>query len=100
MSPQIYQNYLDDILLYRTISSKADSTLLQNDSNNLIKWSNAWQLPFNFLKCEFLCIINKFFQITTIYYMDTKTIKQVMSAKHLGVTINEKLQWAEHILNI
>ena len=32
--------------------------------------------------------------------MDTKIIKQVTSAKYLGITINEKLQWAEHISNI
>ena len=32
--------------------------------------------------------------------MNTKTIKQVTSAKYLGITINEKLQWAEHISNI
>ena len=32
--------------------------------------------------------------------MDTKSIKQVSSAKYLGITINEKLQWAEHISNI
>ena len=32
--------------------------------------------------------------------MDTEIIKQVTSAKYLGTTINEKLQWAEHISNI
>ena len=32
--------------------------------------------------------------------MDTKSIKQVSSAKYLGITINEKLQWTEHISNI
>ena len=32
--------------------------------------------------------------------MDTKSIKQVSSAKYLGITISEKLQWAEHISNI
>ena len=32
--------------------------------------------------------------------MDTKSIKQVSSAKYLGITINERLQWAEHISNI
>ena len=32
--------------------------------------------------------------------MDINSIKQVSSAKYLGVTINEKLQWAEHISNI
>ena len=32
--------------------------------------------------------------------MDTRSIKQVTSAKYLGITINEKLQWAKHISNI
>ena len=36
--------YADDILLYHTISSETDCTLLQNDINSLIKWSNTWQL--------------------------------------------------------
>ena len=92
--------YADDILLYRTISSIDDCTQLQRDIDSLIKWSSTWQLPFNFNKCEFLCITNKFSPITTTYYMDTNSIKQVSSAKYLGVTINEKLQWADHISNI
>ena len=32
--------------------------------------------------------------------MDVKIIKQVTSAKYIGITINEKLQWTEHISNI
>ena len=32
--------------------------------------------------------------------MGAKTINQVTSAKYLGITINEKMQWAEHISNI
>ena len=46
--------YADDILLYHMISSVDDCTLLQKDIDSLIKWSNTWQLPFNFNKCEFL----------------------------------------------
>ena len=80
----------DDILLYRTISSQADCTLLQKDIDSLIQWSNIWQLPFNFKKCEFLRITNKFSPIITTYQMGAKTINQVISAKYLGITINEK----------
>ena len=29
--------------------------------------------------------------------MDNATIKQVSSAKYLGITINESLNWSEHI---
>ena len=82
------------------ISSQADCTLLQKDIDSLIQWSNIWQLPFNFKKCEFLRITNKFSPIITTYQMGAKTINQVTSAKYLGITINEKMQWAEHISNI
>ena len=57
--------YADDILLYHTISSVDGCTLLQKDIDSLIKWSNTWQLPFNFNKCKFLCVTNKFSPITT-----------------------------------
>ena len=53
------------------------------------------QLPINFNKCEFLRVTNKFSPITITYYMDTKSIKQVSSAKYLGITISGKLQWSE-----
>ena len=33
------KSYADDIILYRTINSKADCTLIQKDSNSLIEWS-------------------------------------------------------------
>ena len=69
--------YADDILLYRTISSQADCTLLQKDIDSLVQWSNIWQLPFNFKKCEFLRITNKFSPIITTYQMGAKTINQV-----------------------
>ena len=92
--------YADDILLYRRITSHEDCTLLQNDINNLIKWSINWQLLFNFDKCEFLRITNKLSPTVTTYNMESKIIKQVSSVKYLGITINEKLQWAQHISNI
>ena len=76
--------YADDILLYCTINSKADWSLLQKDINNLIK---DWQRLFNFDKCEFLCITNKYSPIVTTYYMDSKIIKQVSSVKYLRLTI-------------
>jgi len=45
----------------------------------------------------FLCITKKRTSILHIYNMDNTTIKQVSSAKYLGITINESLKWSEHI---
>ena len=92
--------YADDILLYCRSTSLEDCTLLQNDIDNLIKWSKTWQLLFNFDKCEFLRITNKLSPTVTTYNMESNIIKQVSSVKYLGITINEKLQWSEHISNI
>ena len=47
-----------------------------------------WQPTFNFDKCEFLYVTNKFFPIIMTYYIEDKIIKQVTSAKYLGITIN------------
>ena len=38
--------------------------------------------------------------ISATYNMDSKIIKQVSSAKYLGITINENLNWSFHISNI
>ena len=88
------------LLLYRRITSYKDCTLLQNGINNLIVWSKAWQLLFNFDKCKFLRITNRLHPTVSTYTMETNIIKQVTSVKYLGITINEKLQWSEHISKI
>ena len=67
--------YADDILLYRRIISHEDCTLLQNDIDNLMKWSKDWQLIFNLNKCKFLWITNKLSPTVTTHYgiKDCKT---------------------------
>ena len=70
---------MDDILLYHRINTTDDCILLQNDINELIKLSKDWQLLFNFNKSKFL----------GTYNMDSKMIKQISSAKYLGITVNK-----------
>ena len=54
---------------------------------------------FNPTKCEFLRvtnkknIINNYFQ----YFIQNTSIQEVQQAKYLGVTINNKLFWSDHI---
>ena len=44
---------------------------------------------------------NRRLPITATYNVDSKIIKQVSSAKHLGITINKnKFNWSVHISNI
>ena len=92
--------YVDDVLLYSAIYSAADCAHLQEDLNLLYQWSATWLMDFNPLKCEFLQITNKKNPIAYCYYIGNSIIKQVAYSKYLGVTIDEKLTWNEHILAI
>jgi len=57
-------------------------------------------MDFNPVKCEFLRITNKKNPIVYQYYIDNSIIKQATHSKYLGVTIDERLTWNEHILTI
>ena len=92
--------YADDILLYRTISSESDCSILQGDIDNLLNWTKDWQLYFNHEKCEVLRITNKRSPFTATYYMDNNIMHETSSVKYLGVVIDANLNWTEHIVSI
>ena len=92
--------YADDVLLYSYVYSKDDCISLQQDLNALEQWSHKWQMPFNTKKCEFLRITNKKSPLIHTYYIATSPIKEVTSTKYLGVVIDHKLTWNDHIQSI
>ena len=73
---------------------------LQEDLNLLYQCSVIWLMDFNPAKCEFLLITNKNNPTHYHYYIGNSIIKQVTHTKYLGVTIDERLTWNEHILAI
>ena len=89
--------YTDDILLYGTINTSDDNKLLQDDLDTLLNWSKTWQMSFNPSKCIHLKITNKHFPMQTSYYLDEYIIQQSQSATYLGVKIDQRLKWSEHI---
>ena len=88
------------MLIYRTIESEHDHTILQQDLNKLQKWANAWLMLFNPTECESICISNKKNPIVGDYYNQNTPIRSVSSVKYLGVTIDERLSFNEHINRI
>jgi len=92
--------YADDVLLYSYVYSKDDCISLQRDLHALEKWSLKWKMPFNPLKCEFLRITNKTTPITHTYLIAESPIKEVTTTKYLGVLIDNKLNWNNHIQSI
>jgi len=92
--------YADDALLYRNINSEEDIRILQEDLNALVLWAKKWQMNFNPSKCECMIISNKLNLPNLNYCIDNIVIKQVEHAKYLGVTIDSKLKWHEHINSV
>jgi len=92
--------YADDILVYSTISPIHDCIQLQRDLLELEKWSKIHQMEFNPLKCKFLIVTNKMSPLKFTYHINDVPIKKVNSVKYLGVVIDSKLTWKEHVKQI
>ena len=92
--------YADDVLLYSYIHSKSDCIALQQDLDKLTEWAHTWLMEFNIKKCEHLRITNKRNPIIYSYHLEKSIISEVPHTKYLGVTIDQKLSWNEHIQRV
>ena len=92
--------FADDCLLYRRITSPEDVKILQNDLDVLQEWEKRWQMSFNPDKCEVLRITLKHKSIISDYKIHDHKLKTVKTAKYLGLNIDSKLNFNEHINNI
>ena len=89
--------FADDALIYRHIKSDEDARRLQQDLDALQKWEREWQMNFHPEKCQIIRICtNKRFRRETTYTLHGHILEAVESAKYLGVTIGEDLQWKTH----
>ena len=100
-----YSLYADDSVLY---ASGKDLPLLINTVNNELKNVNDWllanKITLNTKKSHYMLFGNK---RRTIQYNQLSSIKineiqitKVADTDFLGVTINEKLEWSQHIRNV
>ena len=90
--------FADDTKIFRSISSKEDAKNLQQDLNTLEQWSSKWGLKFNSEKCHILTL-GKFENIryTNRYKICDIELEHVYAEKDLGVTVDEDLNFYEHI---
>ena len=91
--------FADDCLIYRDIRSSHDAELLQQDLDKVVDWSKKWGMEFNVSKCNILTVTQKMTknQVEFKYHMDGQPLLNTNSTPYLGVTLNEKLNWDEHI---
>ena len=87
----------DDTLLYQHIRNDEDSAKLQEDLTALEDWESRWQMSFHTEKCTVLRIAtNKKYRRETNFFLHGQRLQVTDSAKYLGVTLSDDLQWEKH----
>ena len=90
----------DDCILYREIKNQKDSQDLQGDIETLCSWEARWQMCFNVAKCYAMTITHKRNPLHSSYKMNNEPLQSVQSHTYLGVELNHKLSWADHISSV
>ena len=86
-------------LVYTSVNNEENMVSLQEDLKSLQLWQDKWQMSFNPSKCSVMVISNKKVPPTRDYVFCGQTLDKKSSQPYLGVTIDSKLSWAEHINN-
>ena len=80
-------------VLYRNIRSE-NQQKLQDNLNKLAKWEETWLMKFSVAKYHSIRVI------IHDYSLYNQVLENVPSAKYLGITITDDLEWGQHINNV
>ena len=92
--------YADDLKFYRTVTSPLDCLALQSDIESLIKWCEENGMEANAKKCQVITFDRKLQPIMHDYTMGGSPLGRVSSVKDLGVTLDRKMTFNEHITSV
>ena len=93
--------FADDSVLYGVVNNISSAEVLQSDLNKLVVWSEKWQMAFNASKCFLLRVTcSRDNVVNYTYTMMGQPITSVTQDKYLGVELDSKLTWNEHIAAI
>ena len=87
-----------DCVLYMNMKSSMDCKILQNYMKSLAQWETDWQMKFNVAKCHSMRVTRHLpeNQIQFEYSFNQQKLEQVQSAKYLGITFTDNLDWSQH----
>ena len=100
--------YADDTKIWRRMEEWDDHIMLQNDIDRLYQWSSLNKMNFHPQKCKVLTVENSrtegsiwniMLPFTTFsYYLNGNELECVTNEKDLGVVVNDRLSWDDHLL--
>ena len=91
--------FADDTAVYRVVYSGTDQVQLQ-DLHRLMEWEESWDMLFHPAKCVSLPITRSRSPLDYSYELHGHTLDPVSSTKYLGITIQQDMDWDNHINNV
>jgi len=82
--------FADDTKIYGAVMDNKDRENLQNDLDNLVKWSEKWQMTFNVEKCKVMHLGKGNRKYS--YNMKGQQLEEVAVEKDLGVHVTSDLK--------
>ena len=79
--------------MFRTVKTDTDKETLQDDLTKLVKWSEKWQMLFNFGKCK--CIHIGHGNVSKYYFISNTILGTSVKEKDLGVTVSADMTVSE-----
>jgi hypothetical protein len=92
-----YLLFADDINIYRGVESPQDCTLLQSDKNSIQGWCIANCMKLNITKTRIISFSRKTNVPKYDYKLCQSSITRTDSIKDLGVYIDAKLHFHDHV---
>ena len=89
--------FADDLKFFHQILDISDTEIMQEDLNLLNEWSKKWLLSFHPDKCVTLRITLKKDSEKQTYYLGDHALKNVDEVKDLGILVDSKLQFNNHL---
>ena len=77
-----------------------DQSLLQEDLDSVVRWSNEWLIQLNSLKCTNICFSLVARKRSANYHVNGELLVQTSSYKDLGIEVTDNFSWSSHIEHI
>ena len=86
--------FADDTKVFASVNNEEDKNSLQGDIDKLMNRSDTWLLKFNKSKCKHMYLGP---ETDYNYLMEENMIANTMEEKDLGIIIDNKLNFQNHI---
>ena len=83
----------DDTKVFRKVTNDTDNQSLQDDLDKLVKWSEKWQMLFNFGKCKSIHIGHG--NMDEEYQMGDAVLGRITQEKDFGVKFSADMKVSE-----